>query len=66
MTPEEIQAAAIVARRREAVRSTMLDAAGAALVVAGVALWSIPAALIVAGAAVLLIAHPITVRRSRR
>lgn len=66
MTPEEAQAAKIIARRRAAIRSTVLDAAGAALVVAGVALWSVPAGLVVAGVAVLLIAHPITIRRSRR
>lgn len=61
MTPEEIQAA-----RAKEIRSTVLDASGAALVVAGVALLSIPVAFIVAGLAVLLIAHPITVRRRDR
>lgn len=35
--------------------TTSLDAAGAVLIVAGVALFSIPAALIVAGVACLLI-----------
>lgn len=65
MTPEEIHAEAIADQRAARIRDAVLDAAGAALVVAGIALWSIPAALIAAGAAVLLIAHPITIRRSR-
>ncbi|WP_292729631.1 hypothetical protein [Microbacterium sp. UBA837] len=46
--------------------STILDILGALLIVAGVALWSIPVALVVAGVAVLLAAHPITVRGWRR
>lgn len=46
-------------------RDVLLDAIGAALVVAGIALWSIPAALIVAGVAVLVAAHPIPVGRAR-
>lgn len=65
MSPEETLAHQIATRRAQRIRSTVLDGAGAALVVAGVALWSIPAALIVAGVAVLIIAHPITVRRKR-
>lgn len=64
MTPEEIHAEAAADRRAARIRSTLLDASGAALVVAGIALWSVPAALIVAGLAVLLIAHPIPIRRS--
>ncbi|UUE19333.1 hypothetical protein [Microbacterium sp. J1-1] len=65
MTPEEIHAEAIADQRAERIRATLLDAAGAALIVAGLALWSIPVALVVAGVAVLLIAHPIPIRRSR-
>ncbi len=45
-------------RRRERV-STVLELAGAALIVAGVALWSVPVALVVAGVLCLLVAHPI-------
>jgi len=54
------------ARRAAAARATVLDIIGAGLVVAGIALWSIPVAVVVAGVAVLLIAHPIPIRRARR
>lgn len=47
-----------------AYRDVLLDALGAVLIVAGIALWSVPVALIAAGVAVLLIVHPIPVRRS--
>lgn len=43
--------------------STGLDVLGSGLVVAGISLWSVPVALVVAGIAVLLAAHPITIRR---
>lgn len=66
MTEQE-QLAAEIVRRKQAERvSTILDAAAALLIVGGVALWSIPVAMVVAGLAVLLIAHPITIRRWRR
>ena len=38
-----------------------LELAGAVLVVAGVAMWSVAVALIVAGLALLLAAHPLPV-----
>jgi hypothetical protein len=66
MSPEQEQIVEAIADRKRAERiTTVLDGAGAILVVAGVALWSIPVALVVAGLAVLLIAHPIPIRRSR-
>lgn len=49
--------AAIVAHAQ-----SLLEVAAVALIVAGVALWSLPVALIVAGVAVWLIAHPIAIR----
>lgn len=66
MSPEQEEIVKAIAERKRAERTTtILDGAGAVLVVAGVALWSIPVALVVAGLAVLLIAHPIPIRRSR-
>jgi hypothetical protein len=41
--------------RRPSVLTTVLDVLGAALIVAGVALFSVPAALVVAGAALLAV-----------
>lgn len=66
MTDQEQMAAQIVRRQRAERISTILDAVAALLIVGGVALWSIPVALVVAGLAVLLIAHPIPIRRWRR
>lgn len=49
------------------VLTSVAEAVGAALIIAGIACWSIPAALIAAGLAVLVIAHPLPVRgRARR
>lgn len=62
MSDAEALAAQVADRRRAELRSTLLDGVGAALVVAGVALFSIPAGFIVAGIAVLLVAHPIPIR----
>jgi len=45
---------------------SLAEGVGAALIVAGIALWSIPAALIAAGIGVLLIAHPIPTRGPKR
>jgi len=66
MTDPNVLAAQRAAAKKAERRSTALDIAGAALVVAGIALWSIPAALIVAGLASLLAAHPILVKRWTR
>lgn len=44
-------------------RDDLLEALGVLLIVAGVAMWSLPVALIIAGVAVLLIVHPLPVRR---
>jgi len=65
MTDPNVLAAQRAATKKAERRSTALDIAGAALVVAGIALWSIPAALIVAGLAALLAAHPILARWTR-
>lgn len=43
----------------------LLELGGAALVVAGVAMWSLAAALVVAGVALLLVAHPVTLGGQR-
>jgi len=43
----------------------LLELGGVALVVAGVALWSLAAALIVAGVALLLVAHPVPIGGQR-
>ncbi len=40
--------------------TTLLDILGLALIVAGFALWSIPAALIVAGIAVILVSWQVS------
>ncbi|MDQ1111172.1 hypothetical protein QE418_000620 [Microbacterium testaceum] len=44
-------------------RDDLLEALGVLLIVVGVAMWSLPVALIIAGIAVLLIVHPLPVRR---
>lgn len=44
-------------------REDLLEALGVLLIVVGVAMWSPPVALIIAGVAVLLIVHPLPVRR---
>lgn len=61
MTDASEAATAARRLRRQRRVSTVLDVAGALLVVAGVALWSVPVALVVAGVGVLLAAHPIPV-----
>ncbi|REC98338.1 hypothetical protein DEU35_1438 [Microbacterium sp. AG157] len=44
-------------------RDDLLEALGVLLIVVGVAMWSLPVALIIAGIAVLLIVHPLPIRR---
>tara|TARA_R100000365_G_C2745286_1_gene74089 strand:- start:311 stop:514 length:204 start_codon:yes stop_codon:yes gene_type:complete len=54
--------ARLVAALAGVVPSTVLDLVGAALIVAGIALWSVPVALVVAGLLVLVAAHPLPSR----